>query len=147
MSDQDYSEEYGSDNSYVSDTAEKAKGGLTAVKERVNEQASELKGKLREQASSLTNQLGQKIDSARGKTSAQLRNTSKHIGNLATYVETKDAKGMSDDLLRSSREMIRKNPGKSLIIGLLAGVLLGRLFFGERAYRYPLFRAFQNTDN
>lgn len=141
MSDQNYNEDYTTNNNYATDTVEKAKEGLTAVKDRVNEQASELKGKLREQASNLSNQLGQKIDSARGKTSAQLRNTSQRIGNLATYVETKDAKDMSDDLLRSSRELIRNNPGKSLLIGLVAGILLGRLFSGERM----MFRPFKHT--
>lgn len=147
MTEQDYSSEYGSENSYVSNTSEHGKEGLTAVKERVSEQANEIKGRLKEQASSLGNQLGQKIDSARGRTSAQLRNTSQRIGHWANYVEAKDAKGMSDDLLRSSRELIRKNPGKSLILGLVAGILLGRLFSGERTYRYPLLRAFQNTEH
>ncbi|WP_303673642.1 DUF883 family protein [Vampirovibrio chlorellavorus] len=147
MSDQEYSSEYGSENSYGTDTSAKSKEGLTAVKERVSEQANEIKGKLKEQASSLGNQLGQKIDSARGKTSAQLRNTSQRIGHWASYVESKDAKDMSDDLLRSSRELIRQHPGKSLIIGLLAGIFLGRLLSGERAPRYPLFRAFQNSGN
>lgn len=135
MSEQEYSAEYGHENNVASDPAEKAKGGLTAVKERVNEQAGELRGKLREQATSLGSQLGQKIDDARGKTSAQLRNTSQRIESLAVYVETKDAKGMSDDLLRSSQAVIRKHPGKSLLIGLLAGLVLGRLLKWQRLLR------------
>ncbi|WP_373531163.1 hypothetical protein [Vampirovibrio sp.] len=132
MDEQDYTSEYANGNSYTNEPASNLKGGLTGVKEKVTEQTSELKGKLRDQASQLGTQLGQKIDSARGRTSTQLRNTSQRIEHLASYVETKDAKGMSDDLLRSSQSMIRKYPGKSILVGLVAGLLLGRLFSGGR---------------
>jgi ElaB/YqjD/DUF883 family membrane-anchored ribosome-binding protein len=136
MDEQDYSTEYANGNIYTHEPPGNLKEGLTAVKEKITGQASELKGKLRDQASHLGTQLGEKIDNARGKTSTQLRNTSQRIENLASYVEAKDAKGMSDDLLRSSQAMIRKHPGKSVLVVLVAGLLLGRLFsFGGRYSR------------
>ncbi len=104
------------------------KENITAVKEKVTEQANELREKLNEQATTLSNQLTQRIDTARGKTSAGLRNTSQRIQNLALYMEEHDAKDMSDAVVRTSRELIRKHPGKSLLVGLIAGVLVGRIF-------------------
>lgn len=125
------------------------KDSITAVKDKVseqatdlrgkfNEQTSELRGKLNDQASTISNQLTQKIDDARGKTSAGLRNTSQRIQNLALYMEEHDAKDMSDAVVKTSKELIRKHPGKSLLVGLLAGMLVGRIFSlggnGERRY-------------
>lgn len=128
MSDQDYTTEYTNGNSYASDTTTSVKSGLSAVKEKVSEQASDLKNQFNAQASSIGSQLGQKIDNARGKTSAQLRNTSERIQNLASYVEQNDAKDMSDALIHSSQEMVRKHPGKSILAGIVVGILVGRLF-------------------
>lgn len=137
MDEQDYMTEYSNGNSYANETASNIKGGLTAVKDKVNEQASEIKGKLRSQANNLGTQLGQKIDNARGKTSTRLRNTSQRIESLASYVENNDAKDMSSALLHSSQDLIRKHPGKSILVGLVVGALLGRLFsFGGAATRY-----------
>jgi ElaB/YqjD/DUF883 family membrane-anchored ribosome-binding protein len=126
------------------------KDSITAVKEKVseqatdlrgkfNEQTSELRGKLNDQASTISNQLTQKIDDARGKTSAGLRNTSQRIQNLALYMEEHDAKDMSDAVVKTSKELIRKHPCKSLLVGVLAGMLVGRIFSlgshsGERRY-------------
>jgi ElaB/YqjD/DUF883 family membrane-anchored ribosome-binding protein len=125
------------------------KESITAVKDKVSEQANELRGKFNEQAgelrekfneqaSTISNQLSQRIDNARGKTSAGLRNTSQRIQNLALYMEEHDAKDMSEAVVRTSKELIRKHPGKSLIVGLVAGMLVGRIFSigggGERRY-------------
>jgi hypothetical protein len=122
MEERDFPNEttYGSTNNYGetnnTDTAtSKVKDNITAVKERVTEQAADLKDKLSAQASTLGNQLTQKIDNARGKTSAGLRTTSQRIQNLAMYMEEHDAKD-------------RKHPGKSLLVGLIAGLLVGRIF-------------------
>jgi ElaB/YqjD/DUF883 family membrane-anchored ribosome-binding protein len=134
MDEQDYTE-YSNGNSYASETASNIKGGLTAVKEKVNTQTAELKGKLRDQANSLGSQIGQKIDNARGKTSEQLRTTSRKFENMASYVENNDAKDMSNALLHSSQDLVRKHPGKSILAGLIVGVVLGRLFsFGGTRY-------------
>ncbi len=127
MDEQDYTE-YSNGNSYASDTSSNIKNGLTAVKDKVNEQAVELKGKLRDQANTLGNQIGEKIDNARGKTSVKLRNTSQRIDNWAAYVENNNAKDMSDALAKSSQELVRKHPGKSILAGLVVGLILGRLF-------------------
>ena len=117
---------------------ENLKESITAVKDKVTGQASELRGKLNEQATNISNQLTQRIDNARGKTSAGLRTTSQRIQNLAIYMEEHDAKDMSEAVVRTSKELIRKHPGKSLLIGLAAGMLFGRIFslggFGERRY-------------
>lgn len=136
MDEQDYTTEYSNGNSYTNETASNIKGGLTAVKEKVNSQASELKGKLRDQATSLGSQIGQKIDNARGKTSAQLRTTSRKFENMASYVEKNDAKDMSNALLHSSQELVRKHPGKSILAGLIVGVVLGRLLSFGSMIRY-----------
>jgi ElaB/YqjD/DUF883 family membrane-anchored ribosome-binding protein len=135
MEERDFPNEttYGSTNNYGetnnTDTAtSKVKDNITAVKERVTEQAADLKDKLSAQASTLGNQLTQKIDNARGKTSAGLRTTSQRIQNLAMYMEEHDAKDMSEAVVRTSKELVRKHPGKSLLVGLIAGLLVGRIF-------------------
>jgi ElaB/YqjD/DUF883 family membrane-anchored ribosome-binding protein len=113
-------------------------GGITMqqkVKEvtnRVGQQASVLKDRINEQAGQVGNQLAQRIDYARGKTSTRLRNTSQRLHNLAVYVEEHDAKDISQAALRSTRDIIRKNPGRSIVIGLIAGLLLGRALRGFR---------------
>jgi len=129
-------QEPGENNNF---NAEKLKSSVTAVKDKVSEQASELKGRFSEQASELkgrfkeqtsniSTQLTQRIDDARGKTSAGLRTTSQRIQNLALYMEEHDAKDMSEAVVRTSKELIRKHPGKSLIAGLVLGMLVGRIF-------------------
>lgn len=130
MDERDFSQEntYGATNTTDNNVSSNVKDSITAVKEKVSEQASDLKEKLSERASTLGNQLTQKIDTARGKTSAGLRTTSQRIQNLAMYVEEHDARDMSDAVVSTSRELIRKHPGKSLLVGLLAGVLVGRIF-------------------
>jgi ElaB/YqjD/DUF883 family membrane-anchored ribosome-binding protein len=112
------------------------KNGVTAVKDRVTEQATELRGKFNEQAATIGTQLTQRIDNARGKTSAGLRTTSERIQNLALYMEEHDAKDMSEAVVRTSKELVRKHPGKSLIAGLLFGVLVGRIFSMGSSRRY-----------
>jgi len=116
------------DNNNFNNAEKKLKSSMTAVKDKVSEQASELKGRFSEQASNLSNQLTQRIDNARGKTSAGLRTTSQRIQNLALYMEEHDAKDMSEAVVRTSKELIRKHPGKSLIAGLVLGMLVGRIF-------------------
>lgn len=132
MTEQDYTSEYGNTNEIGTnnsgDTVTNVKNNITAVKDRVSEQATELKGKISEQASNLGNQLSQRIDNARGKTSAGLRTTSQRIQNLAMYVEEHDAKDMSEAVVRTSKELVRKHPGKSILVGLALGMLFGRLF-------------------
>jgi ElaB/YqjD/DUF883 family membrane-anchored ribosome-binding protein len=135
MDEQNFTSEYSNGNEYVNETLNNVKDNMTAVKDRVSGQANELKGRLSAQASNLGNQLGQKIDDARGKTSARLRNTSQKIQNLALYMEEHDAKDMSESALRSTQDLIRKHPGKSILAGLILGVLVGRLFSLGRSYR------------
>jgi ElaB/YqjD/DUF883 family membrane-anchored ribosome-binding protein len=135
MDEQNFTSEYSNGNEYVNETLNNVKDNITAVKDRVSGQANELKGRLSAQASNLGNQLGQKIDDARGKTSARLRNTSQKIQNLALYMEEHDAKDMSESALRSTQDLIRKHPGKSILAGLILGVLVGRLFSLGRSYR------------
>jgi len=152
MSDQDYnsyndnsSESKGENGSFNTEKIKsEVKNSVTAVKDKVSdvkgkmsEQASELRERFNEQASTFGNQLTQKIDDARGKTSAGLRNTSERIQNLAVYMEEHDAKDMSDAVVRTSKELVRKHPGKSLIAGMLLGVLVGKIFtMGSDNRRY-----------
>jgi ElaB/YqjD/DUF883 family membrane-anchored ribosome-binding protein len=130
MDERDFTQEntYGATNSTDNNVTSSVKNNITAVKDKVAEQATDLKEKLSAQASTLGSQLSQKIDTARGKTSAGLRTTSQRIQNLAMYVEEHDAKDMSDAVVSTSRELIRKHPGKSILVGLLAGILVGRIF-------------------
>lgn len=135
MEQQDFTNEtsYGSTNNYgetnnTDSPTSKVKENITAVKDKVTGQAAELKDKLSAQASTLGTQLTQRIDNARGKTSAGLRTTSERIQNLAMYMEEHDAKDMSEAVVRTSKELVRKHPGKSLLVGLIAGLLVGRIF-------------------
>jgi len=117
-----------SDTGSTGKTGTAVKDGVTAIKDKVGEQAAGIKDKLSEQAKTYGTQLTQKIDGARGKTSAGLKTTSQRIQNLAMYVEEHDAKDMSQAVVRSSKELIRENPGKSLLVGMALGLLFGRIF-------------------
>jgi ElaB/YqjD/DUF883 family membrane-anchored ribosome-binding protein len=130
MDEQEFNQEntYDTANTTDNNVGANVKNNITAVKDKVTGQAGELKDKLAAQANTLGTQLTQKIDTARGKTSAGLRTTSQRIQNLAMYVEEHDAKDMSDAVVRTSTELVRKHPGKSLLVGLLAGILVGRIF-------------------
>lgn len=96
------------------------------VTDNINQQATALKDRINEQAGQVSNRLAQRIDQVRGRASTRLRNTSQKLHNLAIYVEEHDARDISQALFRSSRDMIRKHPGRSLVIGVVAGLLLGR---------------------
>lgn len=96
------------------------------VTDKVNQQAIAMKERINEQAGQVGNRLAQGIDQARGRTSSRLRNTSQKLHNLAVYMEEHDARDISQALLRSSRDVIRRHPGRSIIVGVIAGLLLGR---------------------
>src|SRR5215470_16234394 len=117
-----------SGGSNYEETPSSINGGGTTMQQKVREvtdkvgqQASALKERINEQAGQVGNQLAQRIDYARGKTSSRLRNTSQRLHNLAVYVEEHDARDISQAAMRSARDAIRKNPGRSIIIGLVAG--------------------------
>lgn len=121
------------------ETSRKGKDTMTDVKEKLSGQASEIKGKLAQQTKSYGTQLAQKIDKARGKTSDSLKKTSKDIHTIAMYVEEHTAQDMSKALVTHSKELVRKHPGKSLLIGLVAGVIIGRVL----AMTMPIRRAYR----
>jgi ElaB/YqjD/DUF883 family membrane-anchored ribosome-binding protein len=118
----------GSNNVGVAEPTSRVKENLSGIKDKVSEQAAGLKGKITDQAKTYGSQLTQKIDNARGKTSAGLRSTSDRINNLAMYVEEHDARDMSEAVVKTSQELIRKHPGKSLVVGLVIGMVVGRIF-------------------
>lgn len=68
--------------------------------------------------------LDQGIEQAREKASAGLEATSRRIDDLAGYLEQHDSQQMWEDM----KVVVRRNPGKSILTGLLVGVVLGRLF-------------------
>jgi ElaB/YqjD/DUF883 family membrane-anchored ribosome-binding protein len=113
----------------------------TAIKDKVSGQAAEMKDKLTEQAKGVkekvmtqANQYGEqlvtKIDSTRERTAEGLKSTSQRIDRLAMYIQEHDSRQMSEALINNSQQYIRQNPGKSLVFGLVAGMLLGRIFSG-----------------
>ena len=119
-------------SSESSETVDSDNGGnvmqkVRDMRENVNKQASALKERFSEQAEQVSSQLAQRIDHARGKTSNQLRNTSQKLHNLAIYVEEHDARDMSKALFRNTRDTIRRNPGRSILFGIIAGLVLGRV--------------------
>lgn len=110
---------------------------MNEMKEKASQQAVAIKEKVGERARTYGNQMKEKVDQTRGKAAGGLRTTSQRINNLALYLEEHDANDMSEALARSSKELVRKNPGKSLLAGLVVGLLIGRLFsMGGGQYRY-----------
>lgn len=101
--------------------------GMSAMKEKASQQAVALKERVSEKARDYSSQARQKADEARGKASTGLRSTSRRMQDLAQYLEEHDANEMSQAALRSSKEVVRKHPGKSLLAGLVVGMLLGQL--------------------
>lgn len=101
--------------------------GMSAMKEKAGQQAIALKERVSGKARDYSSQARQKADEARGKASTGLRNTSRRMQDLARYLEEHDANEMSQAALRSSKEMVRKHPGKSLLAGMIVGMLIGRV--------------------
>jgi len=137
MENQDFNSENGNNSPQEScnfqEPVERMRKNLNDVKDVVTEQANGirdqaigLKERLSEQTRTYSGQLADKIDSARGKTSATLHNTSDQIKSLAMYVEEHDTRDMSEAFIRSGANLIRKHPGKSIIAGLIVGLLMGR---------------------
>ena len=114
------------ENCQVNETVQGVRKNLNEAKDAITGQAIGLKDKLTEQGKVYGSQLVNKIDNARGKTSAGLRRTSDRINSLAMYVEAHDTRDISQALLRSSTDLVRKHPGKSLLAGVLLGLFLGR---------------------
>jgi ElaB/YqjD/DUF883 family membrane-anchored ribosome-binding protein len=123
---QNWQQGYGTEGSPVNETVQGVRKNLNEAKDAITGQAIGLKDKLTEQTKVYGNQLVNKIDNARGKTSAGLRRTSDRINSLAMYVEAHDTRDISQALLRSGTDLVRKHPGKSLLAGVLLGLLLGR---------------------
>ncbi len=49
--------------------------------------------------------------------------TNRGIDRVAMYLKKKDSQAMMNDL----QEAVRRNPGKSILVGVLLGVLAGRI--------------------
>lgn len=120
----------GADNTEIySDTGSSAPGSkMNEVKEKASQQAVAIKEKVAEKTRVYGTQMKEKVDQTRGKAAGGLRTTSERINNLALYLEEHDAQDMSEAVARNSKELVRKNPGKSLIAGLVVGLLIGRIF-------------------
>ncbi len=71
----------------------------------------------------LETRLGQGMEQAREKTSAGLEATSRRVESMAEYLEQHDSRQMLEDM----KVVVRRNPGKSMIAGLLVGLFVGRL--------------------
>jgi len=123
---QNWQQGYGTEGSQANEMAQGVRKNLNEAKDAITGQAIGLKDKLTEQTKVYGSQLVNKIDNARGRTSAGLRRTSDRINSLAMYVEEHDTRDISQALLRASTDMIRKHPGKSILVGVLLGLFLGR---------------------
>ncbi len=70
----------------------------------------------------------QKVDEvfqkAQEKTHQVIHKTTKGIDRVTLYLKDKGSPGLVNDL----QQTIRQHPGKSLIAGLLVGVVVGKLF-------------------
>lgn len=117
---------YAGESSISSNGGSNIMNRVRDMKDKMGEQATVLRERINEQAGQIGNQLAQNIDNARGKTSSRLRNTSQRLHNLAVYVEEHDARDISQAMMRSTRDMIRRHPGRSIAIGIIGGLLLGK---------------------
>lgn len=120
---------------------EGATATATKVKENVKEKFNQGTHKVREgiessrQATSsrlrnashgirdLETRLGQGMEQAREKTSAGLEATSRRVESMAEYLEQHDSRQMWEDM----KVVVRRNPGRSVIAGLLVGLFVGRI--------------------
>lgn len=91
----------------------------------------ELKGnvkKLGERSGEMVRQVGsnvgKNIDRAMNATAEGLDKTSVRLSKAATYFRKTDSEGLASDM----GEVIRRNPKQSLIVGVVLGILVGRLF-------------------
>ena len=109
-------------------TAVSVKGKAVTALNEARDRAVEMKDKLGERAAKASSQFGETIDSNRGKASQGLRSTSARIESVATYLDEHNSKDMGDALIQGTEQLIRKHPGKSLIAGLLVGLMIGRAF-------------------
>jgi ElaB/YqjD/DUF883 family membrane-anchored ribosome-binding protein len=83
-----------------------------------------VKNRLSGQANELGQKMGQKMDVARERTSQTLQTTSRRLDQVANYLHDNNYQ----DMLQSTRQMVSAHPGKSLLVFLGIGFLLGRSF-------------------
>lgn len=74
----------------------------------------------REQMSQKVTQMTSQM---RSKTSKALDSTTRNLDQMATYIREKDMDAMARDL----QHVIRQHPGRSVVAGLVLGVLVGRI--------------------
>ncbi len=80
-----------------------------------------------DKASQMSSQVNQKVDNLaeniKSKTNKAVESTSRGIDRVTMYFKEKDSQAMMSDL----QQVVRQHPGKSLISGLILGVLVGRI--------------------
>jgi ElaB/YqjD/DUF883 family membrane-anchored ribosome-binding protein len=75
----------------------------------------------------MSSQINEKVDSLaenlKSKTNQAVESTSRGIDRMTMYFKEKDSQAMMEDL----QQLVRKHPGKSLVSGVVLGVLLGKI--------------------
>ena len=123
------------ENAYREHAATRA-DKIAATKEKASRQATALKERVSETARNYGSQVQEQVDIARGRASISLRGTSRRMHKLADYLDAHDARDMSESAIRGSQELVRRHPGKLLLTGLIAGILLGKMLSSGNGRRH-----------
>jgi hypothetical protein len=78
------------------------------------------KEQIKEKMTQKVNEVGTIVQD---RTNKALESTSKSVDRVAMYLKDKDSQAMLQDL----QQVVRKHPGKSLVAGLLLGMMVGKI--------------------
>lgn len=117
------------DPAYKSESATAyGQGDLEQKAEHAAETASRKVKKMGERSQSMISdvkhKVGGNVDKAMHATAHRLERTSHHLGKAATYLHEHDSEHLAHDL----GNVIRHNPKQSMIVGVVLGFLVGRMF-------------------
>ncbi len=118
--------EYGNDATR-GDVATMAREQGNKLKESVEAGRVRTSGKLRDTSRTLeswSERVAQNMDMAKEKTNAGIKRTSSSLERVATYLDEHDTQAMMED----TKQMIRHNPGKAMIVGVVFGFMMARIF-------------------
>ena len=79
--------------------------------------------KLSSQAKDVAGQVADKVDDLKGKASTAVETAKSKVSDVKSYLQEGDANTYWSDF----RTVIKQHPGKSLIGGLVVGMLVGRV--------------------
>jgi ElaB/YqjD/DUF883 family membrane-anchored ribosome-binding protein len=122
--DTQFSENLGGESQQPHTGSQTAQGGEQTVTQDMGQKIQNLRQKSGQVATQVGTQLNKNLDQAMNVTASGLDTTSTRISRMANYFREKDSTQLKTDM----GSMIQRKPMQSVLVGVVLGFLVGRLF-------------------